>query len=75
MYILIDVYGKNVICNEEYKTLEEAKTDLDVEFWDFVNGDNVIEYGNHCYQAEDGMSAWARLKGVYRVWQIVEVLP
>jgi len=65
----------NVICNEEYENLEEAKADLDAEFYCFTSYDNTIEYGNHCYQSDDGMSAWARLKGVYRIWQIIEVLP
>lgn len=75
MYVLIDVYGNDVICNQEYKDLDAAKADLDAEFYCFTSDDNDIEYGNHCWQADDGMSAWARLKGKYRVWQIIKVLP
>ena len=75
MWVLTDVYGNKVVCNEEYKDLEDAKADLDAEFFCFTCDDNNIEYGNHCFQAEDKMSAWARLKGKYRVWTITEVLP
>lgn len=75
MWVLIDVYGNDVICNKEYKDIEDAKADLDVEFIQFTSDDNTIEYGNHCFQADDGMSAWARLKGKYRVWTIIKVLP
>lgn len=75
MYVLTDVYGDKVICNKEYKDLEESKADLDAEFHCFTNDDNTIEYGNHCFEKDNKMSAWARLKGKYRVWNIVEVLP
>lgn len=75
MYVLIDVYGDKVICNEEYKDLEEAKADLHAEFYCFTSDDNTIEYGEHCFEADNEMSAWARLKGKYRVWNIIEVLP
>lgn len=75
MYVLIDVYGEKVVCNREYKDLEEVKEDLHAEFLSFTSDENVIEYGNHCLESEDGMSAWARLKGEYRVWTIIEVLP
>lgn len=75
MWVLVDTYGNEVICNNEYKYLEEAKTDLNAEFYCFTCDDNDIEYGNHCWQSDDGMSAWARLKGKYRVWIIMEVLP
>lgn len=74
MYVLIDVYGNKVAYNKEYKDLEEAKEDLKAEFTYFTDEYN-IEYGNHCLQADDGMSAWARLNGKYRVWQIIKVLP
>ena len=74
MYVLIDVYGSDVYCNKEYKDIEEVKEDLEAEFIQFTSDDNDIEYGNHCLQAENGMSAWARLKGKYRVWTITEVL-
>lgn len=74
IYVLTDVYGNKVICNDEYKELEEAKADLRSEFYCFTSDDNNIEYGNHCLEAEDGMSAWARLKGKYRVWNITEIL-
>lgn len=75
MWVLTDIYGDKVNCNEEYKDLEDAKADLDAEFFCFTLDDNEIEYGNHCLQADDGMSAWARLKGKYRIWNITEVLP
>ena len=74
MYVLTDIYGDKVICNKEYKDLEEAKADLDAEFFYFTSDNNNIEYGNHCLQTDDGMSAWARLKGKYRIWKITEVL-
>lgn len=73
MWILIDVYGNEVICNEPYEDLEEAKADLDAEFYCFTSDDNDIEYGIHCWQADDEMSAWARLNGKYRMWTIMEV--
>ena len=73
MYVLVDVYGKDVICNQEYKNIDEAKDDLHAEFVQFTE-DNNIEYGNHCMGSDDEMSAWARLNGNYRVWNIIEVL-
>ena len=75
MYVLTDVYGEKVICNAEYKDLEEAKADLDAEFFCFTSDDNDIEYGNHSEISDDGMSAWARLNGKYRIWKITKVLP
>lgn len=75
MFVLTDIYGNEVICNKEYKSLQDAKDDLDAEFVQFTSDDNEIEYGNHCLQSDDGMSAWARLNGKYRVWNIIEVLP
>lgn len=75
MYVLTDVYDNKVICNNEYKDLEEAKADLHAEFCCFTSDDNTIEYGEHCFEADNEMSAWARLKGKYRVWNIIEVLP
>ena len=73
MYVLTDVYGKNVICNAVYSDLEDAKADLDAEFYSFTVDDNDIEYGTNCLQADDGMSAWAKLDGKYRIWNITQV--
>lgn len=39
----------------------------------FTVDNNDIEYGTNCLQADDGMSAWARLNGKYRVWNITRV--
>ena len=74
MYILIDVYDNTVVCNREYKNLEDAKLDLDAEFYCFTSDDNDIEYGSRCCQSKDRLSAWAKLKGKYRLWQIVEII-
>lgn len=73
-YVLIDVYGDKVVCNEEYTNLNEAKEDLNVEFNDFTY-ENNIEYGEHCLINDDNMYAWARLNGKYRIWTIAKVLP
>ena len=73
MWILVDVYGNEVMCNNTYKDLEEAKADLDAEFHFFTCFDNDIEYCKDCWLAKDIMSAWARLDGKYRVWNIVKV--
>ncbi|MBS5080410.1 MAG: hypothetical protein KH031_09645 [Clostridiales bacterium] len=75
MYFLIDVYGEHVLCNKEYKSLEEAKEYIDAEFNGFTSDEHNIEYGNHCEMGEDGLSAWARYKGHYRIWRITKVLP
>ena len=73
MWVLVDVYGDKVVCNNTYENLEEAKADLDAEFHFFTYFDNDIEYGKDCCLANDIMSAWARLNGKYRVWNIVKV--
>ncbi len=73
MWVLTDVYGSQVACNKEYADLEDARTDLDAEFFCFTSDDNDIEYGVDCFEAKDKMSAWARLDGKYRVWNITEV--
>ena len=73
MYILIDLYGYSVICNELYEDLDNARADLDAEFQQFTCEDNDIEYGKYCYQSDDGMYAWAKLHGKYRVWSIIKL--
>ena len=72
-YILIDVYGSEVICNCPYSNLERAKTDLSAEFYCFTSDDNELEYGKDCWKADDGMAAWAILNGKDRVWTIIKV--
>ena len=74
MYLLTDLFGRKVACNKEYKDIEDAKEDLEAEF-NFFTDENNIEYGEHCLISDNKMSAWARLKGDYRVWNITEVLP
>ena len=73
MYVLTDVYGDKVICNEEYNSLEDAQRDLDAEFFCFTCDDNDIEYGKHCFLYDNKKSAWARLNGNYRIWTIIAV--
>lgn len=75
MYVLTESYGEVVVYKQSYDNLEEAKADLDAEFYCFTSDDNTIEYGSQCLQADDGMSAWAKLKGKCRIWRITEVLP
>ena len=72
-YILIDVYGSEVICNCPYSNLEIAKAALSAEFYCFTSDDNELEYGKDCWEADDGMSAWAILNGRDRVWTIIKV--
>lgn len=70
-YLLIDVFGSKVICNCPYHDLETAKANLSAEFFCFTSDDNNLEYGKDCLIADDGMSAWANLNGVDRVWHII----
>lgn len=72
-YILIDVYGSQVICNCPYLDLERAKAHLSAAFCCFISDDNELEYGKDYWEADDGMSAWANLNGKDRVWTIVKV--
>lgn len=74
MWILTDVYGDKVIWNEKYDSLNDAKMDLKAEFFCFTSDDNDIEYGVYCFKSDDEMSAWAKLNGKYRIWNITLVL-
>ena len=73
-YILIEVYGNEVICNCPYLNLDEAKNTLKASLLDsFITNKDTIEYGKNCILSDGETSAWAFINGKDRVWSIVKV--
>lgn len=69
-YLLIEVYGNQVVCNCPYLKLREAKMSLKQSF-EFHS--RCLMLGRDCQIDTDGMSAWALINGIDRVWTIVKV--
>lgn len=70
-YILIEVWGNRVICNCPYNSLESAKESLKKSF-EYETMPSSLGYYD-CFMSDDGMQAWAKMKGADRVWTIIRV--
>lgn len=74
MYTLIETLDREVLYSKEYSNLEEAKEDLDAEFYSSTVDDNSLEYGKDCFQSKDGKKAWVIKDGKCRIWEIAELM-
>ena len=69
-YILVEVWGNKVICNCPYNSLDSAKEALKKSF-EYEIKTPLGYYEN--FMSDNGMQAWAMIKGVDRVWTIIKV--